>query len=329
MSQMSEVELVLNNRVSRVPGLALRQVCTNFPIDPSLRQYAVTSRVSEDVFRTFVSALKGETIEVTKMNFVGLSTLCDEFGFKLKSPSYRLAQVETMIEELKTDMGRLSSEVIALRGIPRTTEQLSKAITQLRADVSMVKGWTGMPNSLILNDLEAEPANSRIVSDFSEIFAEFRTKQFSVLWQGGRDGFSASEFHRRCDGHTNTLTMILDTEGNIFGAFTPVKWESVSEWKGDGSQKSFLFTLKNPHKVPARRFALKAEKKHQAICCYFLRGPHFFDIAVCDQCNANTSSSTSNFGSSYTNDTGLNGKTFFTGSDDFQVKEIEVFEIKD
>jgi hypothetical protein len=34
-------------------------------------------------------------------------------------------------------------------------------------------------------------------------------------------------------------------------------------------------------------------------------------------------------GRAYTNDTGLDGKTVFTGSQCFQVREIEVFEITD
>jgi hypothetical protein len=46
-----------------------------------------------------------------------------------------------------------------------------------------------------------------------------------------------------------------------FGGFTPVEWENDCTFKADASLKSFLFTLKNSHNVPARRFALKAEKK--------------------------------------------------------------------
>jgi hypothetical protein len=60
-----------------------------------------------------------------------------------------------------------------------------------------------------------------VVSDFPEIFAEFRGKRFQNLWRGSRDGLSASQFHGRCDGHAN-------------------------------SQKSFLFTLKNLHNVAPR-----------------------------------------------------------------------------
>jgi hypothetical protein len=47
-----------------------------------------------------------------------------------------------------------------------------------------------------------------------------------MLWRGSRDGFGAAELHRRCDGCTNTLTLISTTKGNIFGGFTPVKRES-------------------------------------------------------------------------------------------------------
>jgi hypothetical protein len=115
-----------------------------------------------------------------------------------------------------------------------------------------------------------------------------------------------------------------------------VKWESRvwngkyghqdNCYKADNSQKSFLFTLKNPRNISARRFALKAERKHLAICCSSTWGPYFCGIAVSDNCNANTNSSTW-VGTSYTNDTGLDREVIFGGSEYFQVEEIEVFEI--
>jgi hypothetical protein len=168
--------------------------------------------------------------------------------------------------------------------------------------------------------------NSAIVADFPKLFEDFKKKQFTLLWRGSRDGFGVRDFHDRCDRHPNTLTVILDTRANIFGGFTPLAWESGWKYKADPSLKSFLFTLNNPHNVPAWRFALKAERRDKAIFCDSFGGPHFGDIEVKDKCNANTMSLTY-FGTRYTNDTGLDGNTFFTGSRDFQVKEIEVFEI--
>jgi hypothetical protein len=99
-------------------------------------------------------------------------------------------------------------------------------------------------------------------------------------------------------------------------------------YKRDSSAKSFLFTLKNPHNFPARVFPLKRDK--YAVFCYDGNGPCFgsdflddhLDLVVSDrQC------STVNFGSSGKNNTGLAGATFFTGSRDSKIKEIEVFEI--
>jgi hypothetical protein len=90
---------------------------------------------------------------------------------------------------------------------------------------------------------------------FPAIFEEFKVQKLTILWLGSRDGFKAEQFHRRCDGHPNTLTVILDTDGNMFGSFTPVVWESRQYDpsvrggnlpKADPSLKSFLFTLKNP-----------------------------------------------------------------------------------
>jgi hypothetical protein len=99
--------------------------------------------------------------------------------------------------------------------------------------------------------------------------------------------------------------------------------------KADDSQKSFVFTLKNPHNIPAKRFALNAEMKWRAIVCNSRCGPDFCNIGVSDNCNTNTNSCAcfNGFIDSYINDTGLNGKTIFADLKNFQVKEIEVFEI--
>jgi hypothetical protein len=62
----------------------------------------------------------------------------------------------------------------------------------------------------------------------------------------------------RCDSET------ADTDGNMFGGFTPVEWEPdrYGMFRGDDSLRSFLFTLRNPHGVPPRKFTLRAERKH-------------------------------------------------------------------
>jgi hypothetical protein len=125
--------------------------------------------------------------------------------------------------------------------------------------------------------------------------------------------------------------LIFDTKGNIFGGFTPLKWE-LGEWhfKADDSQKSFVFTLKNPHNFAAREFALQGEWKHREIACDSKCGPYFpGGFGISDNCDTNTRSCPDIFGLSDTNDTGLDCETFLTGWTNFQGKEIELFEIAD
>jgi hypothetical protein len=273
-----------------------------------------------------------------------------------------IAVLQSKLKQLSTDIGRLVGEVSTLRSAAmemrtlsgdvsglkeqiaaglreRVVEQLSTKFDELREKVSILWKFPAVPRF-----------DSRIISDFPEIFAEFRGKHFEILWRGSRDGFKAKEFHGRCDGHANTLTVILDTKGNIFGGFTPVEWESGDKYKADDSLESFLFTLKNPHNISGRRFALTAKEKQQAIFCDSRRGPcfgilaheekdfqcrrdsrqdpHFGDMTVSDNCHTNTHRSSS-IGTCYTNDTGMAGDIICAGSRNFQVKEIEVFEITD
>jgi hypothetical protein len=152
-----------------------------------------------------------------------------------------------------------------------------------------------------------------------------------LLWRGSRDGFSAAEFHRRCDGRERTLTLIRDLNGNIFGGFAAPSWESpfFAKTKADGKSESFLFTLRNPFNLDPQQFKLSRGRESSAIrvsskiCGCF--GDD--DLLINDGCNVNSSHSRG-LGSTYQNGTGIDGRFVFSGSETFIVKEIEVFEVK-
>jgi hypothetical protein len=127
------------------------------------------------------------------------------------------------------------------------------------------------------------------------------------------------------------LALILDTAGNVFHGFTPLHWDSRGKCKCDHSLTSFLFMLKDPHNIPARKLALKAKMKHSAIWCSSLSGPKFGsgrDIGIQDGHNRNTNSQNS-LDTTYNNHIQLDGFTFFTCLRNFPVKEIEIFKITD
>ena len=48
----------------------------------------------------------------------------------------------------------------------------------------------------------------------------------------------------KCDGHKQTLTLILTEFDKIIGGYTPLPWKTGGgEWYEDKNGKSFLFNL--------------------------------------------------------------------------------------
>jgi hypothetical protein len=103
----------------------------------------------------------------------------------------------------------------------------------------------------------------------------------------------------------------------------------------DAEGRGFLFSLRNPFNAAAQIFSLHPERKGKAIFCYAGWGPTFgeYDVWIDDSCNRSTrfgqgANKCGDFGSTYTSPPEFDAKTFLTGSTDFQVVEIEVFELR-
>ena len=148
------------------------------------------------------------------------------------------------------------------------------------------------------------------------------------MYRGTRDGFEPHDFHSKCDGHSNTLT-ILKANGSefVFGGFTSVSLDSAIIWKSDPN--AFLFSLTNKDNKPLK-MKIDPNRHKYAIYCYSVCGPTFGDDIVIEN-NANTTmDSFSNLGRSYkhlqyafgTNE----AQSFLAGSFWFQLDEIEVFQ---
>jgi hypothetical protein len=152
--------------------------------------------------------------------------------------------------------------------------------------------------------------------------------EWSLLYRGTRDGFGSDDFHSKCDGHSNTLT-ILKANGTsfIFGGFTAVSWDSFSEEKSDPN--AFIFSLTNKDNKPLK-MEINPNRHQCAIFCHSSCGP-IFGIDICIADNANTTmDSCSCLGFAYKHpqyEYGTNeAETFMAGSYNFQLDEIEVYQ---
>jgi hypothetical protein len=338
---MSSVVLVHPEEQCEVLALHVVNKCTLFRNDVALAAVPdkIRSSVPLSVFLQFVLALTGNPVTVTDANLPGLFLLCEEFDFETlgaqlfefkqltRQNQIEGAETRARIVTLKEQIQRRDHDSEMLKRAGEKIAALEGQIQQRDHDVEVLQKALARVTAIV----EDNPLDSFIIPDFPEIFSVFQGKHFRILWRGSRDGFKAQEFHDRCDGYANTLTVILDTNGNIFGGFTPLEWQSPMFGCAlpDDSMKTFLFTLKNPHNFPGRIFRLNATVS----CCviggnsthglWFI-GAIFVDVN-CDTHSKNFAS----LGGLDTNGTGLDERTIFTGSLGFQVNEIEVFEITD
>jgi hypothetical protein len=260
------------------------------------------------------------SVDLSMFSVEALNEILGGTSFSIASEDDLLKQLLNLGEEYRPLLMWIEIGFLSAAGLAALAEQLEFATES---------AWCGIADYLN----PPRWLNSVIISDFPAILAEFGRKRFSLLWRGSRDGFGARNFHNRCDGHANTLTIILDTNGNIFGGFTPVEWESrtIKCYRPDPSRKTFIFTLKNHHNIPARRFRMN-DTAEGPVFCEPRNGPNFCLIGVYDQCNESNKNYAKFFESNidkFNNDTGLDGDEVFVPSGHFRVKEIEVFQIED
>jgi hypothetical protein len=121
--------------------------------------------------------------------------------------------------------------------------------------------------------------------------------------------------------------VILDKKKNIFGGFILGNGNHPGERRTRQMRVSrVFFRTEESAPLPGEQIFAEIPNGPSAIICNSELAPNFCDIFVSDHCNSNTKSCTA-FGEFYTNNTGLDKSKFFTGLTNFEVAEIEVFEI--
>lgn len=151
--------------------------------------------------------------------------------------------------------------------------------------------------------------------------------KWEMLYRASKDGFTAKNFHQKCDGSNNTLTIIKSTEGYIFGGYTEATWTSNNSYSHD--KNSFLFSLINKMNTP---LVLPCANPEFAIYCGSHYGPTFgysTSLFISDSSNLNPSYSDLSYNYKhpmYESNRSLEARYLLTGSEKFLVKDIEVFQ---
>jgi hypothetical protein len=191
-----------------------------------------------------------------------------------------------------------------------------------------------LSNSFYFKAFESSMMDCYLQSKLIELCVFRKNLKWKLKYRGTRDGFKASDFHSRCDGVANTLSVVKAASGNIFGGYTMQAWHSKKAYIED--PHAFIFSLVNKEEDPFK--SMVSNDGQYAIYGAKENGPTFGnglggrDLCIKSDSNTNINSF-SRFGLSYKSSNYLNdtekSKSILAGARHFQVEEIEVFAVSE
>ena len=110
--------------------------------------------------------------------------------------------------------------------------------------------------------------------------------RMELIYRASRDGDGSKSFHYKCDGKSNTLTVIKSALGKRFGAFSVGKWNSEQNYISD--EKAFLCAWF----IALYTSLIKKDQSKYAIVCNEKYGPTFGkgpDLYLSSNCRNNSS----------------------------------------
>jgi hypothetical protein len=226
-----------------------------------------------------------EMIEMTK-NFeaIYLKSLEDQLEASLKS--FETTSLEQSLNETDESFRNPNLLIESIRKMQRQQEEAIAELKLKLDEQSQVKDHLIEMNEfkpnvsfsqdsfgqLSLNEYSSNDLfKSKILSGTQPLelikLCEFSPRdKWSLLYRGSRDGFGSNDFHSKCDGHSNTLTIIkAKASGFIFGGFTTVDWTSSVEYKSDAN--AFIFSLTNKDNTPLK-IKVNPNQHEFAFCCH-------------------------------------------------------------
>ena len=152
-------------------------------------------------------------------------------------------------------------------------------------------------------------------------------KNYNLIFKASKDGYKGEDFHKKCDGVSNTLIIILTKNGRRFGGFTDLTWDNGTNYSSKRGGNSFIFSL------DYQEIYFKKNGAYGEIYCFYLYGPVFNDFRyyVYDIELNGYKNEEKEYYDSYNIYTSkfysYNNKYFLTGEKNFSVNDYEVYAI--
>jgi len=135
-----------------------------------------------------------------------------------------------------------------------------------------------------------------------------------------------SEFHKRCDGKSLTLTLYKTNLNKRFGAFNQQTFSSKNEFKG-GNGSDFLFSLDKKKFFYNDKDTIYSLYNNEKVFPTFGYPSDLYITKNCFNDFSSYSSFPTSFGSKNKTESGINNK-YFAGTREFKLSTIEIYQIK-
>ena len=178
-----------------------------------------------------------------------------------------------------------------------------------------------------MEDSKEKTIDSNILNKSDLTFIEKRLKNidifkdkniyYKLIYRATRDGGLPKDFHDKCDGIPNTITIIKTKKNNKFGGYITYKWDKSSQWINN-DENCFIFSLD----LKKYYEPIKYEDEYQfnERC-----GPNFSEFGLQNDLFKESSLNLhlrGEYFSGLTKDYEING-----GNKTFTVEDLEVFQV--
>jgi hypothetical protein len=258
----------------------------------------------EEIKEYLLSLIKEKKVEISQKNDIIIFSLELSMANKTKKASLELEKEEI---DLQNSFILMSKKI----------KDMEKEIEELRDFKLSIVGSPDFHMSKVVKKESELNFVKETIKENLNLNKTIEEIKFIPLFSTSREGDSASQFHSKCNGKSNSLVLVKTKEGKRFGGFTSLHWSYASNNYANDS-KAFVFSLDNKE-------CYKNNNNGNAIYCNSSYGPTFgggHDLYLCNGCLTNSGC--------YTNQSSYDykGKNYaLNGSYNFSPEVYEVYQV--
>jgi hypothetical protein len=165
---------------------------------------------------------------------VSLEKKLNEIEELFRNPNLLIESIKEMHQRQDESLNEIQSKLDQMAKV----NDILEATNKFKPNLSLFKQEGDIGSIKLSQYTNMNLFQSEILTDERQCLELLKLCEFSpndkwtLLYRATRDGFGSHVFHSKCDGHTNTLTILKSKRSQfIFGGFTTVSWDGSSRWK--------------------------------------------------------------------------------------------------